>query len=128
MALHPGHIQYSPWFVAYVVLCFSINFWKVQKALVFPFCRQCIVRYLVSCRCLQKNSIKTTTTKKDIQTKRQKISKSKRPLQLSTKERKNTFRVGSCTETRVQSKNSTAYVKVIYSRFWFLNGKYRKNI
>ena len=32
MALHPGHIQYSPWFVAYVVSCFSINFWKVQNA------------------------------------------------------------------------------------------------
>ena len=31
MALHPGHIQYSPWFVAYVVSCFSINFWKVQN-------------------------------------------------------------------------------------------------
>ena len=31
MALHPGHIQYSPLFVAYVVSCFSINFWKVQK-------------------------------------------------------------------------------------------------
>ena len=32
MALHPGHIQYSPCFVAYVVSCFSINFWKVQNA------------------------------------------------------------------------------------------------
>ena len=31
MALDPGHIQYSPWFVAYVVSCFSINFWKVQN-------------------------------------------------------------------------------------------------
>ena len=32
MALHPRHIQYSPWFVAYVVSCFSINFYKVQNA------------------------------------------------------------------------------------------------
>ena len=31
MALHPGHIQYSPWLVAYAVSCFSINFWKVQN-------------------------------------------------------------------------------------------------